>query len=68
VRPWCAAVPHAFGLNPDEKEDPFVHGANTGRLSDVEKDYDPYTGIPLMSGIPVRIRKTNRFSPDVAAE
>jgi hypothetical protein len=32
----------------------------------VEKDYDPYTGIPLMSGIPARIKKTNRFS--VAAE
>jgi hypothetical protein len=34
----------------------------------VEQDYDPYTGIPLMSGIPVRIKKTNRFSTGVAAE
>jgi anaerobic selenocysteine-containing dehydrogenase len=68
VRGHCAAVPHSFGGNPDEPEDPFTTGANTGKLSDVEQDYDPYTGIPLMSGIPVRIKKTNRFSTGVAAE
>jgi anaerobic selenocysteine-containing dehydrogenase len=68
VRSHCAAVPHSFGGNPDEPEDPFTTGGNTGKLSDVEKDFDPYTGIPLMSGIPVRIKKTNRFSAGVAAE
>jgi anaerobic selenocysteine-containing dehydrogenase len=68
VRSHCAAIPHSFGGNPDEPEDPYVSGGNTGKLSDVEQDYDPYTGIPLMSGIPVRIKKTNRFSAGVAAE
>jgi anaerobic selenocysteine-containing dehydrogenase len=68
VRANCAAITHSFGVNPDEPEDPYTSGGNTGRLSDVEKDFDRYTGIPLMSGIPVRIKKTNRFSATVAAE
>jgi anaerobic selenocysteine-containing dehydrogenase len=68
VRTNCASITHSFGVNPDEPEDPYKAGGNTGRLSDVEKDYDRYTGIPLMSGIPARIKKTNRFSTTVAAE
>ena len=31
-------------------------GSNTGRLSSVDRNYDPYTGIPMMSAIPVNVR------------
>lgn len=30
-------------------------GSNTGRLTDVETDFEPYTGMPRMSNIPVKI-------------
>ena len=32
-------------------------GSNTGRLTPVERAYDPYTGIPRMSDIPVNVRR-----------
>jgi hypothetical protein len=32
-------------------------GSNTGRLVSVERDYDPYSGIPRMSGIPVAVER-----------
>ncbi len=56
VRPGCLSVPHAWGTNPDENEDPLGAGGNTGRLSANDVDYDPVTGIPIMSAIPVRVR------------
>lgn len=55
VRQGCLSVPHAWGTAPDEKDDPFKAGGNTGRLSFIDKDYDKRTGIPLMSSIPVRV-------------
>lgn len=57
VRPGCIAMTHAWGGNPGEDGLPGFAGGNTGRLSSVEEDFDPYTGIPLMSAIPVNIRK-----------
>jgi hypothetical protein len=30
-------------------------GANTGRLSAVDSDYERYTGLPRMSNIPVAV-------------
>jgi len=56
VRPGCASIPHSWGTNPDEKEDPLGAGGNTGRLTDNEAQYDKRTGIPLMSSIPINIR------------
>jgi anaerobic selenocysteine-containing dehydrogenase len=57
VRPGCVSITHAWGGNPDENENPFLDGGNTGRLSFNDRDFDPYTGIPIMSAIPVRIRR-----------
>ena len=34
-------------------------GANTGRLSSTDRDYDPVSGIPIMSAIPVNIRRSD---------
>jgi anaerobic selenocysteine-containing dehydrogenase len=57
VRPGCLSVPHAWGGNPDEEDDPLGAGGNTGRLAFNDRDFDRRTGIPLMSAIPVRLRR-----------
>lgn len=56
VRVGCLSVPHAWGTNPDEDDDPLGAGGNTGRLTDSGMNYDKITGIPIMSAIPVRLR------------
>jgi anaerobic selenocysteine-containing dehydrogenase len=35
-------------------------GSNTGRLADVETDFEPYTGMPRMSNIPVQVSRVPR--------
>ncbi|MBI1252132.1 MAG: molybdopterin-dependent oxidoreductase [Alphaproteobacteria bacterium] len=67
VRAGCLSVPHAWGTNPDEAEDPLGAGGNTGRLSFNDRDFDKRTGIPLMSAIPVRVRAV-RAQAAVAAQ
>jgi anaerobic selenocysteine-containing dehydrogenase len=57
VRPGCISMAHAWGVSPDEAETPGKMGTNIGRLTSVAEDYDRYTGIPLMSAIPVRVVK-----------
>jgi anaerobic selenocysteine-containing dehydrogenase len=50
------SMTHAFGGNPGDDDDRVSEiGSNTGRLVSVESDYDPITGIPLMSNIPIRV-------------
>ena len=56
VRTGCVSLPHSWGTNPDEKEDPLGHGGNSGRLSFNDRDFDAKTGIPLMSSIPIHVR------------
>ena len=60
VRRGCISMSHAWGGNPGEDDDPAVMGGNTGRLVAVDRDYDPVTGIPRMSAIPVRLRQIVR--------
>lgn len=50
-------MPHAFGDAPGSENDKDVRkiGSNTGRLSASDRNYDPYSGIPLMSAIPVNV-------------
>ncbi|MEM9669099.1 MAG: molybdopterin-dependent oxidoreductase [Pseudomonadota bacterium] len=55
VRRGCISIPHAWGTNPDESDDPLGAGGNTGRLSFNDRDFDKRTGIPRMSAIPVRV-------------
>ncbi|MDB5394796.1 MAG: nitrate reductase [Rhodospirillales bacterium] len=57
LRPGVVSMAHGFGKNPGEHEDPRSNGASTGRLISADVDYDPYTGIPRMSAIPVNIRR-----------
>jgi anaerobic selenocysteine-containing dehydrogenase len=57
IRRGVISMPHAFGDAPGSPDDKDVRkiGSNTGRLSSVERNCDPYSGIPLMSAIPVNI-------------
>ena len=59
LRRGLISMPHAFGDAPGAANDQQVHeiGSNTGRLTSVERDYDPYTGIPRMSSIPVNVKR-----------
>jgi len=57
VRAGCISMSHAWGRGPQDDENPFADGTNIGRLTSVEEDYDRYTGIPLMSAIPVRVMR-----------
>jgi anaerobic selenocysteine-containing dehydrogenase len=58
VRRGCISMTHAWGAEPGREDDadPLVAGANTGRLTAVDQNFDARTGIPRMSAIPVRIR------------
>ncbi len=56
VRAGVISMPHAFGDAPDRDHLLREIGSNTGRLSPVDRDYDPYSGIPRMSAIPVNVR------------
>ncbi|MEL6876135.1 MAG: molybdopterin dinucleotide binding domain-containing protein, partial [Pseudomonadota bacterium] len=66
VKPGCVSLPHSWGTNPDEKEDPLGAGGNTGRLSFNDRDFDRRTGIPLMSSIPIRVRAKQEQSLEAA--
>ena len=46
---------HCFGDAPDHDDAIREIGSNTGRLVDNERDFDPHTGIPRMSAIPVAV-------------
>lgn len=57
LRRGVISMPHAFGDAPGSENDKDVRkiGSNTGRLSASDRNYDPYSGIPLMSAIPVNV-------------
>ena len=60
VRPGVISMAHAFGVAPEFDKQVFYIGSNTGRLTNVEKDYDPRTGMPRMSAIPVNIKRADQ--------
>ena len=57
LRRGVVSMSHCYGDVPERDADLFEIGSNTSRLISVERDYDPYSGIPLMSGIPVAIER-----------
>jgi anaerobic selenocysteine-containing dehydrogenase len=57
IRRGVISMSHCFGTDPDQPGSVREYGSNTGLLSSVEHDYDPYSGIPRMSAIPVRVSK-----------
>jgi anaerobic selenocysteine-containing dehydrogenase len=57
LRPGVVSMAHCFGDAPERDGELRRIGSNTGRLVSVERDYDPYSGIPRMSGIPVAVER-----------
>jgi anaerobic selenocysteine-containing dehydrogenase len=57
LRAGVVSMPHAFGGMPGEEHRVRELGSNTGALTPVDRDYDPISGIPVMSAIPVNVKK-----------
>jgi anaerobic selenocysteine-containing dehydrogenase len=60
VKQGTVSMAHAWGDLPGDRgpaTDPFTLGDTTGRLTDNASAYDPITGLPLMSAIPVSVRR-----------
>ena len=53
------SMAHSWGDAPKFDSDVRTIGANTGRLSSTDRDYDPITGLPVMSAIPVNVRRSD---------
>ncbi len=60
VKPGVISMAHSFGDAPEFDKQVFFIGSNTGRLTNVEKDYDPRTGMPRMSAIPVNLTRVDQ--------
>lgn len=59
VRPGAISMAHGWGGAQEEDHLLRTQGSSTNRLCDATAIFDKRTGIPLMSAIPVRIRKVN---------
>ncbi|MBT4494515.1 MAG: molybdopterin-dependent oxidoreductase [Gammaproteobacteria bacterium] len=57
VRQGAVSMAHAWGDAPEHDDSVRHIGSNTGRLSDNAGRIDPRCGIPVMSAIPVNVRK-----------
>lgn len=59
LRRGLVSMSHCWGASPtaaaDRSDTAKTAGANVGLLISVEEDYDPYSGIPWMSGFPVSV-------------
>jgi anaerobic selenocysteine-containing dehydrogenase len=56
IRRGLVAMSHAWGDVAEHDEDVRNIGGNTSRLIDVTDQWDPYSGQPVMSNIPVAVR------------
>jgi len=63
VRTGVISMAHAFGDAPEFDDQVMYIGSNTGRLTNVEKDYDPRIGMPRMSAIPVNLARVDDLLP-----
>jgi anaerobic selenocysteine-containing dehydrogenase len=57
LRRGLVSMTHSWGDVPERDAEVREIGANTGRLSAVDRDFEPYTGLPRMSNIPVSIER-----------
>jgi anaerobic selenocysteine-containing dehydrogenase len=60
LRRGIVSMAHCYGDAPSPELDAKVReiGSNTSRLVDNERHFDPHTGIPRMSAIPVAVRRS----------
>ncbi|MEE8165349.1 MAG: molybdopterin-dependent oxidoreductase, partial [Myxococcota bacterium] len=56
LRRGLVSMAHSFGGSPAEKGDFRKQGSNTSVLISVEDSYDPISGLPRMSAVPVNVR------------
>ena len=56
LRRGLVAMSHAWGDVAEHDEEVRDIGGNTSRLIDVADQWDPYSGQPIMSNIPVTVR------------
>ena len=59
VKRGVISMAHAWGDVPKWDAEVRTIGSNTGRLTANDRDYDPVTGIPTMSAIPVNVRRSD---------
>jgi anaerobic selenocysteine-containing dehydrogenase len=64
----CVSMAHGWGVNPDEKEDPALHGGSTSRLCSTDRDCDPRNWMARQSAIPVRVKRAIRSPRSVPVE
>ena len=57
LRRGVLSMSHAFGDAPERDGEYREIGSTTGRLVDTTVEFDPYTGIPRMSAIPVSVER-----------
>ncbi len=57
LRRGLVSMTHSWGDAPERDAEVRAIGANTGRLSAVDVDYERYTGLPRMSNIPVSVSR-----------
>lgn len=55
IRSGVISMSHCFGPDPENPGPVREFGSNVALLSSVEHEVDPYSGIPRMSAIPVRV-------------
>ena len=60
IRRGLVAMSHAWGDVAEHDEEVRDIGGNTSRLIDVADQWDPYSGQPVMSNIPVAVRAHER--------
>jgi len=56
VLPGVVSMAHARGGEPERDDEVRARGSTTGRLVSVERDFEPISGIPRQSAIPVNVR------------
>ncbi len=53
------SMAHSFGDAPKYDSDVRQIGSNTGRLTSTDQSFDAITGMPVMSAIPVNVRRSD---------
>ncbi|MGY8736867.1 MAG: hypothetical protein ACKVIW_05045, partial [bacterium] len=59
LRPGLVSMCHCWGGDPSKPGDVRETGSNVGLLISVSEDTARFSGIPLMSALPVRVTPTS---------
>jgi anaerobic selenocysteine-containing dehydrogenase len=59
LRRGIVSMPFGYGVLPDRDDDPRVVGTSPSRLLSTDQVFDPYTGQPRMTNVPIRIEAAN---------